>query len=510
MTRTAIGVLILAGCVAAPMPPSDPSPSLPKRIDAEVRQIPGFRNPTALCGDGEFLRRVMLDLVGYPPNADEVRAFVADPDPEKRAAKVDHLLATERYADFWARRWMGVFFGNYHVHRLEPLRSLPGEEADRIMAAFRGWLRRHLKNDSSWSDIVQDLLQAQGKAAEVPALAYKLGTIGWPRRPYFENRASMHFLGIDLSCTGCHDHPFDKWRVEDGYSMMSFSNGRTLRTGGRGLEIEEGPEIESRRMRTRGFGLKWGEEVVRPAFLHGEQPAQGEILAKAFSRIMTDPKNEQFRKAAVNRVWGWLLGRGLVNLVDGFNLKNKPLSTKLLTLLADDFKVNRYSFKALIRGICATEAYQRRCEGPGEVQKVLFDRGMIRPLSAEQIVNSLETATRGRPTFDLAASQELAERMIRGDAPGCEVTEAPIDARALLWLENSDQVWAWIRASPILQEIRKTGAPPVRAMFLAALSREPDGEETKRYETFLEGPGPERLEEAYWTLLNSTEFLSRH
>jgi hypothetical protein len=135
---------------------------------------------------------------------------------------------------------------------------------------------------------------------------------------------------------------------------------------------------------------------------------------------------------------------------------------------------------------------------------------VVRPLSAEQIVNSLEAATRGRPTYDLAEAQALAELMIRGDAPGCEVTEAAIDAPALLWLANSDRVWTLIRESVVLHEIRKTGANPVRAMFLASLSRDPDAEETKRYEAFLSARGPEGLEEAYWTLLNSAEFLTRH
>jgi hypothetical protein len=505
--RIAIGLLFLAGCVT---PPPVQGPTFAARIDQEVVKISGYRDPTAICSDGEFLRRVMLDLVGVPPNAVEVRAFVSDPNPGKRAAKVDQLLATERYADFWARRWMAVFFGNYHVFRLEPLKSLPQEDADRIMAGFRAWLREHLKNDCSWSDIVQDLLEAEGKAAEAPPLAYKLGTMGWPRLPRYENRAAIHFLGIDLSCAGCHDHPFDNWRVENAYTLMSFSTGRTLRSGPRGLEVEEGPERKDRRISYPWqVGLK-REEDPRPEFLHREKPAKGEILAKAFSRMMTDPKNGQFPKAAVNRVWAWLLGRELVNLAEGFNLKNKPLSPTLLALLADEFKASRYSFKSFIRGVCASDAYQRRCEAPGELPKVNYSRGVVRPLCAEQIVNSLETATLGRTTFDLAASQALAELMIRGDVPGCEVTEAAIDARALLWLENSERVWTLIRESPVLHEIRKTGAEPVGAMFLAALSREPDAEETQRYAAFLQGPDPNRLEEAYWTLLNSTEFLTRH
>jgi hypothetical protein len=508
--KAAIGVLLLASCVAAP--PSDPSPGLSKRIDAEVRQISGFRNPTAVCGDGEFLRRVMLDLVGYPPNADDVRAFVTDPDPGKRAAKVDQLLATERHADFWARRWMEVFFGNYHEFRLEPLKSLPREDAARILESFLRWLKARLRADTPWDEIVRDLLEAEGRASDVPPLAYKLGTIGWPRRPYYENRASVHFLGIDLSCLGCHDHPFDKFRAEDGYSMMAFSTGRTVSTGTQGLEVKEEPESAARRQRIPGIGKKrlQQDQEVPPLFIRGGEPERNEVLARAFARLMTSPKNDQFRLSAVNRVWAWLFGRGIVNPVDDFNLKNKPLSSKLHKLVSDEFLLHRHSFRHLIRSLCATDAYQRRCEDGDPGTKLTFSRGVLRPLSAEQILNSLETATRGIPSFDLPGAQSLAERLVRGDAMACEVTEKTPDAPALLWLANGDRVRDLIRDCVVLHGIRKSGEDPVRGMFLAALSREPSEEEARRYGAFLEGRGPERLDEAYWSLLNSAEFLTRH
>jgi hypothetical protein len=199
-----------------------------------------------------------------------------------------------------------------------------------------------------------------------------------------------------------------------------------------------------------------------------------------------------------------------VHPVDDFNLKNKPLSVALLRLLSTEFKAKGDSFKALIRGICASDAYQRRCDGPDQILKVTFAQGVVRPLSAEQIVNSLETATRGRATFDTARAQALAERMAREDASISEVTEVRPDARALLWLSNSEEIWSLLRESSVLAGIRKQGDGQVRAMFLAALSREPDAEETKRLEAFLQGRGPDGLADAYWTLLNSAEFLTRH
>jgi hypothetical protein len=481
--------------------------TLPARIDEEVARMPGMKDPAAVCSDGDFLRRAMLDLVGYPPGADEVRAFAADPSPEKRAAKVDELLAGDRFADFWARRWMAVFFGNYHAFRLDPLRSLPPDDAARLMESFRRWLKDRLKEDRSWESIVRELLEAEGSAADAPAVVYKLGTVEWPRVPHFENRAALHFLGLDFSCAGCHDHPFDRFRVEDGWSLMAFSMGRTIRRGPQGFEIQEGPGSPKRMLVVPGFTDEFRRPLlVIPRFPDGAGPAEGEVLAKAFSRIVTAKGNPTFRAAAVNRVWTWLLGRGIVKDTN-FNLMNKPLSRSLLPLLATEFEGHGHSFKFLIRSICGSATYQRRSDIPGTVASSgAFSRGLIRPLSAEQILGSLDVAILSRPSLDVSKAQALAEKLIRGDAPICEVTEVRADARALVWLASDEDLGKSIREGPVLARIQAS-ADPVKEMFLAALSREPDADEAARVAAFLkEGD----LAEAYRVLLNTAEFLTRH
>jgi hypothetical protein len=507
--RLRAALLLLPLLLAAPAPEQQ---SLSSQIDEGVRKIAGFGFPAASprCDDGEFLRRVMLDLVGYPPNSVELHRFLSDPDPDKRGAMIDVLLQTDRFADFWARRWMAVFFGNYHVFRQEPLKSLDPDDAARILEHFRRWLQERLQQDASWSNIVRDLLEAQGPVAMNPAVAYKLGTMGWPRRPYYENRAVQQFLGIDMSCTGCHDHPFDNWRVEDGYSLMAFSTGRRLENGPRGLEIREEPASPDRvvRMPTIRENREDGRDIAPPKFFIGAlQPERGEVLAKAFARMLTASKNDQFSNAAVNRVWSWLLGRGLTHPVDDFNLKNKCVAPALLKTLGEEFRRSGYSFRFLVRSICRSDTYQRRADGPGPYEKPLFARGLVRPLSAEQILNSLETATRGRPTFDVLQAQALAEVMVRGDRPICEVAEVPVDPRAMLWLANSDRVWSLIREGNVVARLRAMKEGRVKEMFLAALSRPPGADEARRFDAFLQD---HTVDEAYWALLNSVEFLTRH
>src|SRR5262245_9373428 len=170
----ALHVILLVPCLAGASP-QEPL-SLPDRIDAAVSGISGFPrgNAAPRCDDGEFLRRVMLDLVGFPPTAAETRAFIADPAANKRDAIVDRLLSSARFGDFWARRWMGVFFGNYHAIQVEPFARQDAEVRERILERFRRWLAGRIERDWAWTETVRDLLIADGTPEGAPALAYKL------------------------------------------------------------------------------------------------------------------------------------------------------------------------------------------------------------------------------------------------------------------------------------------------------------------------------------------------
>lgn len=513
MKANAVLQLLLFLSHVAGVSPQDPRP-LPQRIDGEVARISGFprEGPAPRCDDGEFLRRVMLDLVGYPPTADETRAFVADRAENKRDAIVDRLLTSERFADFWARRWMGVFFGNPAAS------TIPGVDAeirDEILERFRRWLAGRISRDWAWTETVQDLLIAEGTPDVAPSLAYKLVLDAWPRAPYLEGRAVAHFMAIDFGCAGCHDHPFDNWTIDDAYSIGAFSTGRKVRWGPKGIEVLEGPEPPNRPVPgDKGFMADLGNPlgVKAPKFPRAGRPAAGEVLSRAFARMMIAPENVSFRTAFVNRVWLWLLGRGIVASPEDFNKRHPPLATVLLNQLAGAFAANGHSLKFLIRAICATETYQRRCDGPTPYMRVNFSRTQIRPLTPEQLLQSIEVATLGKPRFDRALVERLAYRMTRGHSAICETSPRTPDVRALAWLADSEDVWSLIREGPIVQGfVRMADAEAcVQSMFLSALSRDPGPRELARYAAFLKGRGEDGVREAYWTLLLSSEFLTRH
>ncbi len=430
---------------------------LARDIDAAVHEE-FLRFPHAVAApaadDGEFLRRLLLDLLGRPPTEEETTAFAADPAADKRRRKIDALLASDGFAEFWARRFAAAWMR-------EPPR------------AFVEWLRDGLRRDRPWSEVVADLVGALGKAEERPALAYALSRNPLDAAaPAFVEDVSRHFLGIDIYCARCHDHGFDRWTVDQYYELAAFAVRRTRR----GTELVEGAEEDWR----------WagGASPGKPArFLYGGGPAAGESPTAALARLVTAANNPQFSKAAVNRVWGWLSDRPLVDPPEEFDLRNRPVSRKLLEVLTKGFDAEGRSLQALIRAICSSATYQRSSAHEAAAKRHDFTRVRARPLSPEQILASAWVATQGA---------------------------APIPPDAAPFHRESEELRTWIRTGPVLKGIREgPGAleEKVDRLFLAALSRKPEPELRARVARAVEASG---FEEVYRILILSDEFGTRH
>jgi hypothetical protein len=521
--RLGVAALLLL-CPQAGAPQG--APTLPARIDAEVRASPGYdrANETAPGDDGEFLRRVMLDLAGCPPSADEVGRFLAEESPQKRAAKIDELLSSLRFADLWSRQFAEVFFGDYHEFRIDTDPPLPADVRARIARRFIDWMRDQIHADRPYGEIVFEMLGSLGALEERPALAYKLSFHrGGSSAPGFATGVSRHLLGIRLSCSGCHDHPFDRWTTDDYEGLVSFAAREKVavrRTGEGGwrIEVTEGDPAAFYTPRACDCGIHPARPCphrrpVKPVFLFGGRASFDEGLADALARFMTAAGNRQLARALVNRVWGWLLGRGVVDPVDEFDARNRLGSGGLLDLLSREFDQGGRSIKSLIRAICATDAYQRASGSAVEMRKVDFSRAIVRPLTTEKLLNSIRVATEGKSGVDPGEARALADTVGCGRIRGCEVTPVPIELSGLLFLRQGERVWKGIRGGGVLAALRSPPGPlegQVEAMFLAALSRRPSEPERKRYVDFLKSHAVEGCEDAYWSLLNTTEFLTRH
>jgi hypothetical protein len=519
-----LALLCLLGVSAAPQEGKG-KPAAAAAIDSGVRGITNYaaatQAPTA--GDGEFLRRLMLDLLGYPPTAAQVRAFIADPSEVKRAAKIDELLATDDFADYWARLFAEVYFGNYHDVTMNVGPALSKSASARIVEDFLRWFKLKLQKDASYAEIVSAMLDARGSDEGDPALAYKLSFYnGEGHDLEFANGAARHLLGIRLVCARCHDHPFDVWTVEDYYGLADFIYLQRARADGGTataadkvkLTYDEGEgHISIPDNKIKNDVVK--QSKIGPAktqFLQIVESPKGADRMKFLAGTLTGKKNPQFAKALVNRVWNWLLGRGLVHPVDDFTSKNAPLSRGVLNALAREFSDNKYSIKHLAKVICSSDTYQRGSGGDSAYSKVDFSRGLVRQLNGEQLVNSLKVATGGKPGRDVSLTLQLVASLYPAGAIWSETTPLPGNARQALLLRNNAEIMGWI-GGPVLSAI-KAGPGSVEEkvdeIFLAALSRNPDESERRRYASFLNAHPGQGYEDAYWTLLNSSEFVTRH
>lgn len=519
-----LALLCLLGVSAAPQEgPRKPAAST--AIDTGVKAIPGYlaASQSPVADDGEFLRRLMLDLVGYPPTAPQVRAFMADPSEGKRLAKIDELLATDDFSDYWTRLFAEVYFGNYHDVAMNVGPVLSKAASARIIGDFIQWFKQRLQKDSPYSETVSAMLDARGSDEGDPALAYKLSFYtGEGPAIEFANGAARHLLGIRMVCARCHDHPFDVWTDEDYFGLADFLYlQRAKAEGGDAtaaekvrLTYDEGDShIVIPDLHIKNDVVKQSKTgPAKTQFLQIVEAPKGSDRMKMLAGYMTGKKNPQFSRALVNRVWSWLLGRGLVNPVDDFTQRNLPLSKGVMNSLARDFSDSKSSIKHLVKVVCASDTYQRSCGGDSAYTRVDFSRGMVRQLNGEQLVNALRVATGGSPARDIPVTLQLVSSLYPAGAVWTETTPLPGNARQALLLRNNAEIMGWIGGS-VLSAI-KAGPGSVEEkvdeMFLAALSRKADDPERTRYASFLKVHPAQGYEDAYWTLMNTSEFVTRH
>lgn len=501
---TALALLVFAAPAASQSQQKKPKSALASGIDSNAGGVSGGGKVSPLAEDGEFMRRVMLDLVGYPPNLEQVKAFMADANPDKRSELIDKLLDSEDWADRTARQFCEGWFGNYHKVAIGVTPMLDEGTKSRIIGDFVSWLKLKLQKDAPYNrEIVDQIIRARGTSTGDPAMLWKLTCFGGDEGPpvNFANRLSKHFLGIRLICAQCHDHPFAAWQTSHFYKLAAFF-GRTKATGGNEVSMTEGADMDA---------YKASGASYQPQFIHGQKPGKTDPWMDSLAVYMTGPDNTQLTTAVANRVWSWLFGRGLVHPVDDFNDAQKPLGGGLLGVLGKEFKASKYSIKALYRGICNSDTYQRSAWSDDKMSKPNFSAGWIKHLDPEQLLGSIQVATTGRATKNVSEAIRMVEPLFPADVEWCEVTLLPGNMRQALFVRNNGMIQGQINSGGVLRDIKgATTADKVTEMFLAALSRKPTAAESARYVKYIDSHAGQGMEDAYWTLMNTAEFLSRH
>ncbi len=487
--------------------------------------------PSDICDDETFLRRVTLDLGARPPTEAEYQDFMADTASNKRSKKIDELLASDNFADYWAALWaeqLRVMGGNY------------SPDATHIKAAdqYAKWIRTQFRTSRPLNEFVAEMVSASGSnISHGPVNLYTMLV----HAPHVQAKPlaadfSQVFLGVQIQCAECHNHPFDRWTQDDYYGFVSFFTG-----------IQRKPGVEPREKR-----IYWDEKsspAVNPVDGQGK-PAKvlgaiepvgvtGDPRA-ALAAWLTSPDNELFSKNLANRIWAQLLGRGVIDPIDDIRVSNPAVNAPLLDALSKRLVESKFDLRSLVRDICHSRVYQmstmptssnvrdtrqfshahlRRLRADVLLDSVVAVTGVPRPLNYwppgtraidyyPRSSGGTEGPNPGDPFFATFG------RSTRGTICACETKTEPTLSQ-VMHLSVGDTVRDRISASPLVERLLEAQTPPeeiIEQLFIRTLSRRPTTSERTELREIVGDAVQDRLvyEDIFWGLLNSTEFAFNH
>lgn len=533
--------------------PTDFARTVDHQLRLEVAEISGS-TPIAWAertDDVTFLRRVYLDLVGTPPPPAIIKAFAADDNPNKRRDMIDHLLDDRRYGENWASYWRDVIM--YRRSEDRALLSVP---------ALDEYLTTAFNANTPWNDIAKSFVEANGNIRENGATGIYSAQLGRPEESAAE--FSRVFMGIQIQCAQCHDHPYDAWKREQFHELAAFLPRITLRP----IRDEDGPrsfelvgvdrlpnkrrkEADNNRYRPKPEHYMSDLEdpsaegtLMQPVFFVSGQKLQlglsDQERRSQLADWMTAPSNPWFAKAIVNRLWTELVGTGFYDHIDDLGPERPCQCPKTLDLLAQGFIDHRYDVKWLFRVICSTETYQQASRSVDPEEAVPFTHNVPQRLRANAVFSSLKQAVwwddaidvrrpRGRraalPTGDEmaqannAGGRRIPERLFEqqfGYDPSAPRDEISSTIPQSLTLMNSPIVARMIdtrrpRGLTQLLESTSDDAKVIEQLYLRCLSRDPSDDERRDAMEHLRGAASREdgCEDILWALVNCSEFLYR-
>ncbi len=531
MPRLYSWIACAAACLGAAFavgaePARDARP-LAARIDHHILAACKTANvqPVPVADDAEFLRRVYLDLAGRIPTVAEARAFQRDPATDKRRQLVERLLDDRRYVTHFTNVWRALLMPE----------ATASVQARALVPQFESWLRKQLARNAGYDQLVRDLLTVpirsndnmqafygNSQADETAPIAFFLAKELKP-----ENLAastSRLFLGIRLECAQCHNHPFASWKREQFWNLAAFFAG--IQRQQRGDFFTPGNE----RVDKYEIVIPGTERLVRAVFLDGNEPRFKYKVPprKTLAEWLTARDNPYFARAAVNRLWAYFFGVGLIDPVDEMVGADHTAShPELLDELAREFAAHKFDLKYLIRAITASQAYQLTSAAPAGFadQPQLFARKALRGLTSEQFFDSVATAI----GYQEAAPSGPRGPFDRGNTPRTEfltkfanqsdkATEHQTSILQALTLMNGklvadatslerSETLAAVVDAPFMDMSER-----IETLYLATLSRRPGDKELARLTKFVEGEKDKSaaLADVLWALLNSGEFMLNH
>ena len=484
--------------------------------------------PSELCNDETFLRRVTLDLAARPPTVEEYHAFMSDTAADKRAKKIDELLAADAFADLWTSIWS------------EHLRIIGGSyapQATLVKSAdvYREWIRRQLRSGRPLNEFVSDMVAASGSNISNPPVNLYTMMVHKPAvepKPLAADFSQL-FLGVQIQCAECHNHPFDRWTMDDYYGFVSFFTG---------MKRGNGAEPRERRI--------YFDTAVEPAkhlvdgrpmpakVLGSVEPVQGDGDPRAeLAKWLTSPDNELFSRNLANRIWAQLMGRGVVEPVDDVRVSNPPVNGPLLDALAKRLVEVKFDLRSLVRDICNSRVYQLSSKptpsNAGDTRQ--FSHSHLRRLRADALIDSIVMVTDVPRNFgNFAAGTRAIDVYPRhqGDTAGphhadpffqtfgastratvaaAETKREPTLSQALHMIVG-DSVRDRLSQGNVIKKLIETKSTPediIDELYIRTLGRRPTTAEMTGMRAIVGDNVKDQAvyEDIFWSLLNSTAFL---
>lgn len=486
--------------------------------------------PGARAEDLRWARRLYFDLLGRGPTAEEIAEIDQWSGAGDRQQLIQALVEDERFAVRWSRYWRDVIF----YRRSE-------ERSPLVAPVTEQYLQEAILERKSWAQVADEFITAQGDGREDGRNGLIIAQGGRPEETVSE--ISRIFLGIQIQCAQCHDHPSDSWTREQFHELAAFfprvssrfnPQERTISV----VALDQFPRRQFGNGMNRFVGTAEHRmpdledpqapgEVMRPVFfVDGTRLELGTPDAERREKLaerITSPANEWFAKAAVNRLWAELIGRPFYEAIDDIGPERTPKSKEVLERLAQGFVDSGHDFTWLVQTIVSTELYGRESREWGSDEPAVWLSPYRMPLSSDQLFDRLVGA------IGISDNVEGPRRRNQGARPGGRnaFTDLfgfdPSDPRdqwsesipQALLLMNGEQLDRALRSDTGLAArlVRSTSDPDeqLERLYLATLHRRPEAAEQSKLRRYLRGAGERRqgLEDVHWALINSSEFLHR-
>ncbi|MFI4859563.1 MAG: DUF1549 and DUF1553 domain-containing protein [Phycisphaerales bacterium JB063] len=472
--------------------------------------------PSEVCSDEVFLRRVYIDIVGQLPTPDDLEAFLADESPDKRSAVIDQLLERMEFVEIWVMKW---------AERLQ-IRSSNETISPKSAVLYYEWLREQLASERPMNLIARDLVASEGGTFASPATNFY--QIERDTLKLAENTVQV-FVGARMQCAQCHNHPFDRWTMDDYYGFAAFFSQIGRKRG-------EDPRETVIFNRNNGeINHPVDNRQMPPTYLGGAvaELDRGTDRRVALAQWLTSPENDFFNRNLANFVWEHFMGRGITHPVDDVRVSNPPVNPQLLAALGDRLVETDYDLKQIVRDICNSRAYQRSTSAnpTNATDTTNFSHAHVRRVRAEVLLDCISQVTDTQDKFTGLPRGARAVQIVDGNTSTyflttfgrarrdtvctCEVIMEPNLSQAL-HLINGDTTNNKIRQGRIVQRMLNDEnlepAQVIDRLYRMCVTRPPTQVELDTLLPYVAEAEDTRqaLEDVFWALLNSKEFMFNH